>query len=1227
MRFSRLFGPTAWTVASLLPVAWANFPNFTTVPSADLDLGGLGRVALTGNFESISVYSFLGQSEITASTNGSQSLFAQLPNGAFQTLAVSDGSITAMCPFVRKDGNLFGVIVGGNFTSLAGIPTQGIALFNVSNNAVVKLSGLTGSVNAVYCDQDTDSVFVGGDFKGSSSTNAIAWVGDTGWTNMPFQGFNAPVYSIAKAANGNIIWGGSFSGLANMSVAVSTDPDDLQVINFSNATISAGPSSSEQGFSDPKNVVCQSSGKDEPGATWLVQPGVAGHWQADFNFAFQPSKIRLWNTRVNGSGTKTWRFMNNPNTANSILELRYTDPATQQETTCFQACPLSNDTNLTFQDFYFVNPITMNSFRIEISEWYGQGAGLDGIEIFQTDIFSYAIEAFNEPSCSVSGASAATAVGPWTVTPSQQSSAQYLTAKLPGPGVNSASAQVTFQPDIKQSGNYTVVVYTPGCLQDNDCSSRGIANITGTLTQGGPQIKAQVFQTNSFDKYDQIYTGYIDAGTDGFRPSITLQPLDSQNSSIDLVALRVGFTLLDPSSTGLNGLFEYDPYNASIPTEFKEDNIDAIGINLDVGASVDALLIVDQLLLVGGTFTGQNTSNFIVIDAKNNSMPIPGNGLNGPVHTQANIGNTIYLGGSFNNTNSSNVQGISNVATFDTGSKSWGSLGSGVDGPVSRVVPLGVVLSNGTTAMCMSVNGDFNNVLASGGHPSFAANGFAIWVPSQNGWLKNLGLQTHAISGQITATTNLNVNNTVNPLMSGTIVDEGYAFQFAAQLSTQGGNTTLGASGLNLQQTTSSTPLQKRDTSSDSAPVSGIYSGIFDTSNGRDLTVFGGHFQATATDSSNITNLAIINNSNNGAVTGFSAGIDTNSTVTALSVSGDTLYAGGSITGNVQNTPINGFVAWNLKTSQFNSSLPPALGGSNVTVAAISPRPSNTDIYVAGNFDSAGGLGCPGVCVFSNGMWARPGTGFNGNVSGLLWQANSKLLVVGNLSVSNTQTSIATYDATTQTWSIPNNANNVPGPIAALSPASKDGSSYWVGGQSANGSAFLMHYDGSGYETAPQLGDGSIIRSLSVLSLTQGHGSNAFLDDTLSLLVTGSLNVQPVGSVSGALFDGTSYTPFLLTNSGSQPGSLGSVITQQPQVFNSGGSQLAVGLVVLIGLAIALALLFLLVLVGLLIERHRRAAEGYRPAPQNYFEKTANMGRIPPERLFGNLNTANSPRL
>ena len=61
------------------------------------------------------------------------------------------------------------------------------------------------------------------------------------------------------------------------------------------------------------------------------------------------------------------------------------------------------------------------------------------------------------------------------------------------------------------------------------------------------------------------------------------------------------------------------------------------------------------------------------------------------------------------------------------------------------------------------------------------------------------------------------------------------------------------------------------------------------------------------------------------------------------------------------------------------------------------------------------------------------------------------------------------------------------------------------------------------------------------------------------------------------------------------------------------------GFVILIALAIAAALVCLLVAAGYLIERGRRRKEGYRPAPQNYYEKTANMDRIRPEQLFGTL--------
>lgn len=72
---------------------------------------------------------------------------------------------------------------------------------------------------------------------------------------------------------------------------------------------------------------------------------------------------------------------------------------------------------------------------------------------------------------------------------------------------------------------------------------------------------------------------------------------------------------------------------------------------------------------------------------------------------------------------------------------------------------------------------------------------------------------------------------------------------------------------------------------------------------------------------------------------------------------------------------------------------------------------------------------------------------------------------------------------------------------------------------------------------------------------------------------------------------------------------------------------MAVGLVVLIALACALGAIFLLVVAGVLIERYRRKNEGYIPAPTSYFDKTSNMGRIPPEHLFGRLQQQGAPQL
>lgn len=388
MRFSSLFGPTAAEFVSLIllwPIATLIRPtkaiNFTPVPSPNLDLTDLGKVALTGDFDSISLYTYQQQSEDSFSTNGTQSLITQLPNGDFATTASADGYIKTMCPFVMKDGTPEGVIVGGNFTSLGGIEAIGVAMYDSTTGKVTPLPGLTGTVNVLLCDRDTSTVYVGGEFHGANSTNAVAWVGMSGWANLPFQGFNGPVNSILSAPNGNIIFGGSFTGLGNSTTTTPTQKDQ-QIINISSANITTVGSSTTAGFSNGTNIICKTSGQDGPDNTWLLADNSPGSWTATMNFGYEPSKLRIWNTHQDGRGTKTFRFTALP--INGIMNFTYTDPDTGEDGLfCDARCPLSSNTSVPYQDFVFWNTVGMSAFTVDVSDWYGAGGGLDGIELFQ----------------------------------------------------------------------------------------------------------------------------------------------------------------------------------------------------------------------------------------------------------------------------------------------------------------------------------------------------------------------------------------------------------------------------------------------------------------------------------------------------------------------------------------------------------------------------------------------------------------------------------------------------------------------------------------------------------------------------------------------------------------------------------------------------------------------------------------------------------------------------
>lgn len=1212
----------------LIFASGANAQTPESVSSPDLDLSQLGHVALVGNFDTISLYTYDGQSEQSLNSNGSQSLLTRYPNGAFHDLALADAHIHTMCPYIREDGSLAGVIVAGNFTSLGGVEAQSIALYNTEDGSVTALPGLSGRVNAVYCDDDSGVVYVGGSFTGANSTNAIAW--ESEWTNLPFAGFNGEVTSITRNAAGNIVFGGEFDGLGN---ATSPEPADAQAINLGSGEISAEGSIDREGYSDPRNIICSTAASTSENEVWLLANDTPGYWQGEFGFEFYPTKLRLYNTQVEGRGTENWYFENLD--SGGIMAFNFID-AQGENTTCSAQCPLPQN-NATYQDFYFSPPVGVNGFRIHVTSWYGSGGGLSGIELFSNDINAYAVNDFNSPQCgndsTVGSSSNATPESLWTTVPNTgMSSSDYLSASLTDVSALGNDTAVTFFPSIEQSGNYSVIMHTPGCIQDDTCDTRGIVTVTVRATGDSDPITTQLYQTNNFEKFDPIYFGPLGAGSSNFSPSVTISPAEGQEAPLTVVAQRVGFELITTTG-GLNGLFEYDPSQETVNTDFSSNTIDAAGMSLNRNAQVNALATYEDRLIVAGNFSADDIQNVMIVD--DDADAVAGNGLNNAVlslYQEESDSSTLYMGGDFSNTAGGDVEGLNHIAVYSVSDNSWSALGAGVNGAVTSIVPLQLnVTSDGPAEECITIEGEFDQINGFGDNDDTEADGFAIWVPSRENWLANLDDAEMIIRGQLVTFTHVPDDDR---LFAGQIVSQASGFSGAVRLVGSDSNPSLESLGVRISVNPSSSgdsQTRKRAIGPGLQNHTGVVDGHFYSDNGLNITILGGQFTATGSDGSTVENLAFINNTGDSqTVTGVD-GLDSDSMFLASDTYETMLFAGGAISGTIDDMRINGLVVYDLQAADFVSPHPPALQGDNVIVNVIATQPDSSNVYVGGSFNTAGSLSCAALCAYDTEaqQWNSPGPDISGIIYSMVWSSNTQLIIIGEITVGGNQTSMATYDSDEQTFSEFVDTSSLPGQVVVAAPGSGNFDSFWAAGTSDdNDSAyFLAKYtgDSSSWTTVSGLSEGTTIRGLQVLSLNSNHESTDLLNRDQALLVTGNIVLPDTGNCSAALFNGTNFTPFLLTSTTSgSPGSISRVFASNPQNFmSSSNNNLALGFVVLIGLAIALALIMLLVLIGLFTERWRRRREGY--VPMSNMERSGNLDRIPPETLLQGLEEKEKP--
>lgn len=544
----------------------------------------------------------------------------------------------------------------------------------------------------------------------------------------------------------------------------------------------------------------------------------------------------------------------------------------------------------------------------------------------------------NEPTCASTAArSSSTVIGQWTETDGPEVDSEYLSTSLDSAQLSSAA--IVFEPHIQQSGEYAVLVFTPGCRQDNSCSSRGQVNITGTYTKdGSAATPTQFFQTNDFDKYDTVYRGHVDASDGSFRPRVTLTPSSSQSLAVvNIVAQKVQFQLFsnmtDSSSDGasitssgsleLNGLYEFNPKQTNTPTaaDIGGSIVNVAGRQLNSGATITTLALKDDLTYVGGNFSAKDSSfeHFFAIGPDGPVIPSDG-GLNDTVYSMLLMDDLLYLGGLFQNTNTGSTTGLRFTAAYDTQNREWQALGAGVNGRVMDIVLLSVNISSGTEN-AIAISGDFTRIEANGGAAAVNVDGFAVWVPSQKEWLERLPGNKIDIGGILSAAVSVPGGDI---LYAGSVASQSLSASGAVSISSADTAVALQTLPMQIQETSDAT--QRRRTIIPEG-YEGVVTGVFYAPDGKsqNLTILGGHFTAQGRNTT-INNLLVINGAANDEITGFGSEIESTGTIFTLTVVDALLFIGGSIKGKV-NGDVSGMVIWDLSTNAFASVQPVGLEG------------------------------------------------------------------------------------------------------------------------------------------------------------------------------------------------------------------------------------------------------------------------------------------------------------
>ena len=666
---------------------------------------------LLGDVNNLSFYKYTGQQNFTTGnpavdTSGRSLIYYS--DDIFIRLAsvddISPGSIIQKITPLGDDA----FILSGNGTLLGYDLTRQL-LYNLTTLSMMPIFDTSiDNISTVLVD-DTQ-VYFGGNFTYNQSHSVALWNWHTNTTSsLPFGGFGtgSVINSIERLDNDNLLFAGEFFTLDNSSFLTRTVHSSNNSTNMSSVEINPLVSLGETVWTidsssefNSENFICPSSEQE----SWF-ETGTSAIISGSLPYSITPTKLRVFNSPNTDNEISLFRITTGA--SHSILNLTYIEPMTGQIKYCDAFCPLFTKKTLTaqaqnssnseadmfemlnnnstiiswsdsYQDFAFVNSLSIDTLTFMAMNSYGSNVGLSGIQLYQNSFNSFANATLNEPNCQGGTNITAVSLSDNTWNPIENGVDYVSTHYTP---YEDTIPQVEFSISLEYSGEYNINIYTPGCSGDGTCTSRGIVNVTVWDTSDNSVISTKsIYQNNDQLKYDNLYTGTLQPST--YKVQLKYQSgLYASTNPVTVVADRVSVSIVNldistlsrhstnstHSSTKLNGLLQYQKSNftssfndSQLPitnTSLTKYTVDHFSLN----SSVFAALYDNTTLLLG---TQNQGVSVLSLNDEVEVQKYQSEEIGGEVSGLFAFGNSIFISGGNLNSSSWKSNSVVYNGTF-----------------------------------------------------------------------------------------------------------------------------------------------------------------------------------------------------------------------------------------------------------------------------------------------------------------------------------------------------------------------------------------------------------------------------------------------------------------------------------------------------------------------------------------------------------------------------------